>query len=161
MSLVGWFTDKLTGQPAGTTDASAAMGAAADAGIAAENTKELTNGDITPAQYDALTNGLAGTANSGLTAYAEADAAGLAEGAGGALLTPIDTFENGLNWEASTAGNIAGGAVALAAGAAKKVAGGFFSKIPWWIYPLVIIGVFFYLGGGGFLERKARRRLSA
>ncbi len=161
MSFFGRLTDLVTGQAAGTTDASAAQGAAADAQLKALDQADLDSGKITQDQYNTEISNIDDEAyTDSPTDIAVVTAAAGIQGAAEAATDPVQVVETGLDWEASTAGTVAGSAVKAASDAAKTAAGSFFSKIPWWVYPVVVIGLFLYLGGGGFLERKARARFS-
>lgn len=165
MSFSGWLNDTLTGNPSGTADAASAAGAAADAKNQQINADNLASGLLTQAQYDQTVADFATNAPDPNSLAATAEIAGAAAaGAGGALLHPLNTFANGLNWEAGTLGSFLGWAGNTTSNALlnglKKLLGNM--KFSTFIVFAILIGggLFLYLGGAGFLARKARSRLS-
>jgi hypothetical protein len=160
MSLLGRFNDWISGQPAGTSDSIAASDAATTAANDAITLQQLNRGIITQAQYDQeIANGANQASNSVLDQTGQlVDAA--TTGAVDAAGNPVQVLDTGLTWEGQTAGNAISSVTSAATGAAGNVLGKFLAAIPIWVWLAAAAGLFLYLGGGSFLERKARRRLS-
>lgn len=147
MSLFGWINDAASGNASGTADQQAADIAALQAKLKAQDDARLASGDITPDQYALLVDQPALTqsdAPNTLGAAASIVGAGAA-GAAGALLTPGATFGAGSNWLANWI---------------KTQLVAWLKQIPWYVWLAGAVGLFFWLGGGGFLTRAARRKLS-
>lgn len=166
MSLLGRFNDLISGQPAGTSDGIAAKDAAADAQLAVLNQQTAqriadTQGDDAAAAYMAQVNAdYAAQNDSSVTGQALQIDTGFASGVLDAAANPVDSFSNGLQWEGAQVGSIAGQVAGATANAAKSAFLGTASKIPWWVWVAGAVAIFVWLGGGGFVERKARRSLS-
>lgn len=151
MSLGGYFDDLLTGQPLGTTDKANASGNAAlqaintgsaidpttgaDIEVPDNNQYLVDSGVWTPAQ------GAAATADINTT-IADSDPSqvttAFTSALGSELSNPIGSL-----WSTWTAW-------------LKS----FLGTIPVTLWIVIIIAIFLWLGGGGFVERRARERLS-
>lgn len=153
MSLQGLWNDLLSMQKPGTSDAEAARGAAADAQIQAnqqQTIQNLTNsGDYTPDQIAVIQAQM----NQDDSTQAETD-----------LNTQTSQitqgFQEGLAQGYHNELNVVGGAVKGGSNILGDLLKKIFGNIPIWLYLLAAVAFFFYLGGGGWGTRKARRYFS-
>lgn len=148
MSLGGYFSDLLQGEPLGTSDAQVA------AGDTAEQIIQTGTGvdPLTGQAVDLGDNSNAALIASGAWTQDQIDqsAANMAASQGATNLSGVtDAFTTQLGTEATAIGNAVANPLSFA-----------LPKIPlqWWIIGGVVL--FFYLGGGGFLARRGRERLS-
>lgn len=145
MSLTGYWNDLISGQKFGTSDGIAATDAATTAQLAQLNQADLNNGLITQAQYDQMQTDLATQTDSSVQGQNAEITQGLEEGAA-----------QGLANEEKAVSTVTSGVTGVAGG----LIGSFLKSLPWWVWLGAAAALFFYLGGGGFLERRARERLS-
>lgn len=160
MSLLGKLNDWITGQPSGTTDQIAATDAQTNAQLQALNDQQLASGLITQSQYDTMTADVNNEPGTSAADQLAGSAGALVSGAGQAAENPGQVLQTGLTWEGQQAANVAAGVTSGASNALGRTLGGIFKNLSLTAWIVIAVVLFLWLGGGGFLERKARAKLS-
>lgn len=138
MSLLGYLTDAISLQPLGTADAEQARSDAADAELRQLNDLAVSSGYYTPAQRDAANVAItAGNATTGASNYTGSVWSAFVEG----LKTgPGQTSKSFWDW-------------------LSELLGGVLKAIPWWVWTLLGVAVFWYFGGFEWVRKKIKSKI--
>ena len=156
MSLLGRLNDLISGQPAGTSDGIAATDAAVLAQQQQITADKAAAGDYTPEQLALINADYASQPTNSVTDQAAQIDTAFASGLGDAAAHPVDSFANGLAWEGNAAGSVVK-TVSSGIGSGLK---GLLGGVPFWLWVVGALALFLWLGGGGFVTRRARGALS-
>jgi hypothetical protein len=141
MSLSGYWSDLLSWQAPGSTDAAQALSNQLDAQNAAGQQAEIAKGLYTQAQQDAVNAETADTTATGIDVAGQIDSS-FVQGA-----------QQGLQAELALPGQIVG----AAGSGASSLLWGILKNIPWWVWLVGAGALFVWMGGLELLEGSLSR----